>query len=54
MGTLTNPDGDPIQIQGLSGLIFGDQSVGTGNTLFFSAGIVGTAHGLLGPLRTGA
>ncbi|HSS08957.1 MAG TPA: TIGR03118 family protein, partial [Acidimicrobiales bacterium] len=49
-GTLTNPDGDPIQINGLWGLIFGDKSVGTTNTLFFSAGIADEAHGLLGTL----
>ena len=54
MGTLTNPDGDPIQIQGLWGLIFGDQAAGTQNTLFFSAGIVDEAHGLLGTLRAGS
>jgi uncharacterized protein (TIGR03118 family) len=53
MGTLTNPDGNQIRIQGLWGLIFGDQAAGTQNTLFFSAGIAGEAHGLLGTLRAG-
>jgi hypothetical protein len=31
-GTLTNPDGDLIQIQVLWGLIFGEQAAGTRNT----------------------
>ncbi|HSS10958.1 MAG TPA: TIGR03118 family protein [Acidimicrobiales bacterium] len=53
LGTLTNPDGDPIQINGLWGLIFGDKSVGTTNTLFFSAGIADETHGLLGTLTPG-
>jgi uncharacterized protein (TIGR03118 family) len=47
IGTLTNPDGRQIQINGLWGLIFGDQGAGTANTLFFSAGIGDESHGLL-------
>jgi hypothetical protein len=39
-----------IQIDGLWGLIFGDQAAGTANTLFFSAGTGDEAHGLLGTL----
>jgi uncharacterized protein (TIGR03118 family) len=50
IGTLTNRDGDQIQINGLWGLIFGDQTAGTANTLFFSAGIGDESHGLLGTL----
>lgn len=50
MGSLTNPDGDKIQIDGLWGLIFGDQVAGTPDTLFFSAGIGDESHGLLGTL----
>jgi uncharacterized protein (TIGR03118 family) len=50
IGTLTNPDGGQIQINGLWGLIFGDQAAGTANTLFFSAGIGDESHGLLGTL----
>jgi uncharacterized protein (TIGR03118 family) len=49
-GTLTNPDGDPIAINGLWGLIYGNKSAGTPNTLFFSAGIADEAHGLLGSI----
>jgi uncharacterized protein (TIGR03118 family) len=52
-GTLTNPDGNPIRINGLWGFIFGDKVVGTPNTLFFSAGIADEAHGLLGTLAPG-
>jgi uncharacterized protein (TIGR03118 family) len=51
LGALKNPDGDDIQINGLWGLIFGDRSVGTPNTLFFSAGIADESHGLLGTLK---
>jgi uncharacterized protein (TIGR03118 family) len=49
-GTLINPDGDPIAINGLWGLIYGNKSAGTRNTLFFSAGIADEAHGLLGSI----
>ena len=50
LGTLTNPDGNPIQVQGLRGLRFGNKAVGTPNTLFFTAGIANESHGLLGSL----
>ena len=53
LGTLTNPDGNPVQINGLWGLIYGDASAGTPNTLFFSAGIADESHGLLGTLTPG-
>jgi uncharacterized protein (TIGR03118 family) len=50
VGTLSNRDGDQIHINGLWGLIFGDQTAGTANTLFFSAGIGDESHGMLGTL----
>jgi uncharacterized protein (TIGR03118 family) len=52
VGMLTNPDGNAIQINGLWGLIYGDASAGTPNTLFFSAGIGDESHGLLGTIVT--
>jgi uncharacterized protein (TIGR03118 family) len=54
LGTLTNPDGNPVQINGLWGLIYGNATFGTPNTLFFSAGIGDESHGLLGTLSPGA
>jgi uncharacterized protein (TIGR03118 family) len=51
LGALMNRDGDQITINGLWGLIFGDRTVGTPNTLFFSAGIADESHGLLGTLN---
>ena len=53
LGTLTNSDGDQIRINGLWGLIYGNASAGTPNTLYFSAGIGDESHGLLGSLTTG-
>jgi uncharacterized protein (TIGR03118 family) len=50
LGALTNSDGNQIQIDGLWGLLYGDKSAGTANTLFFSAGIARESHGLLGSL----
>ncbi len=41
---MTGPDNRPVTIDGLWGLKFG------GNTLFFTAGIQGEAHGLFGTL----
>jgi uncharacterized protein (TIGR03118 family) len=55
-GTLKNDDGEDIQIDGLWGLIFGqngDRAAGTPNTLFFSAGIAEETHGLLGSITAG-
>ena len=44
--------GDPIAINGLWGLAFGNGGLaGPRNTLFFTAGIVGEAHGLFGSIR---
>ena len=54
LGTLTNGDGNPVQINGLWGLIYGDASFGTPNTLFFSAGIGDESHGLLGTITPGS
>jgi uncharacterized protein (TIGR03118 family) len=53
LGTMTNRDGNPIAVNGLWGLIFGDKSAGTPNTLYFAAGIADEAHGLLGSLTPG-
>jgi uncharacterized protein (TIGR03118 family) len=50
-GSLLNRDGQPIAIDGLWGLIFGDKAMANPNTLLFSAGIGGEAHGLLGSLK---
>jgi uncharacterized protein (TIGR03118 family) len=56
MGTLDDTNGNPISIQGLWGLSFGNGAQGTGvNTLYFNAGIAGPDgnredHGLFGSL----
>ena len=51
-GPLHSADGAPIQIDGLWGLAFGRGSANLGptNTLFFTAGPLGEAHGLFGKL----
>ena len=49
-GQLANRDGNPIQIDGLWGLRFGNGVTGTPRTLLFSAGIADEAHGLLGEI----
>jgi uncharacterized protein (TIGR03118 family) len=54
LGTLTNGDGNPVQINGLWGLIYGDAMFGTPNTLFFSAGIADESHGLVGTITPGS
>jgi hypothetical protein len=54
LGALTNSDGNQIQIDGLWGLLYGDMSAGTADTLFFTAGIAGESHGLLGSLTAQA
>jgi uncharacterized protein (TIGR03118 family) len=51
VGTLMNTDGNPVAIEGLWGLIFGDSAIASSRTLLFSAGIAGEQHGLLGSLR---
>ncbi|HYV16996.1 MAG TPA: TIGR03118 family protein [Conexibacter sp.] len=47
---LTNADGNPIQIDGLWALRFGNGTFGTPHGLLFSAGIGDEQHGLLGEI----
>lgn len=49
-GTLTNTDGNPIAIDGLWGLRFGNGTFGGPGDLVFTAGIAGESHGLLGEI----
>ena len=49
-GTLTNKDGNPIKVNGLWALRFGNGVFGTPTTLIFTAGIGDEAHGLLGEI----
>jgi uncharacterized protein (TIGR03118 family) len=49
-GQLVNEDGNPIQIDGLWALRFGNGTFGTPDGLLFSAGIGDEGHGLLGEL----
>jgi uncharacterized protein (TIGR03118 family) len=49
-GQLTNTDGNPILIDGLWALRFGNRTFGTDGTLVFTAGIGGESHGLLGAI----
>jgi uncharacterized protein (TIGR03118 family) len=49
-GTLTNRDGNPIVIQGLWALRFGNGVIGTPQTLLFTAGIADEEHGLFGEI----
>jgi len=51
LGNLRRPNGDPIAINGLWGLRFGNGVAGGPNDLLFSAGIHDEAHGLLGMIR---
>lgn len=50
-GTLLGADHMPITIDGLWGLILGDQMAGGDNSLWFSAGPDDESHGLLGMLQ---
>lgn len=51
VGVLRDADGNPIQIDGLWGLRFGNGAAGgDANTLYFAAGIDDEAHGLFGSL----
>lgn len=57
LGNLDDPNGNPIVVQGLWGLDFGNGAPGQGmDTLFFTAGIAGPDmvedHGLFGSLST--
>jgi hypothetical protein len=47
---LTNEDGNPIRIDGLWALRFGNGVFGTPRSLVFTAGIADEAHGLLGTI----
>ena len=49
-GTLENKDGNPIKINGLWALRFGNGVIGTPQTLLFTAGIGDEDHGLLGEI----
>jgi uncharacterized protein (TIGR03118 family) len=49
-GQLTNKDGNPIKINGLWALRFGNGVFGTPTTLIFTAGIGDEDHGLLGEI----
>jgi uncharacterized protein (TIGR03118 family) len=49
-GRLTNTDGNPILIDGLWALRFGNGTFATDGTLVFTAGIGGESHGLLGEI----
>ena len=49
-GMLTNTDGNPIAINGLWGLRFGNGTFGAPGALVFTAGIADEAHGLLGEI----
>jgi uncharacterized protein (TIGR03118 family) len=49
-GALKNEDGNPIRIDGLWALRFGNGVFGTPRTLVFTAGIADEEHGLLGTI----
>jgi len=49
-GTLRNPDGGPVVIEKLWGIMFGNGTTAATNTLLFAAGIDDEAHGLYGAL----
>jgi uncharacterized protein (TIGR03118 family) len=53
VGRITDPDGEPIQIDGLWALRVGNGgSGGAANTVYFTAGLFGESHGLFGSLST--
>jgi uncharacterized protein (TIGR03118 family) len=54
-GQLTDPQGNPMTINGLWSLQFGNGAPngGSRNTLFFTAGIADESHGLFGLIRPG-
>jgi uncharacterized protein (TIGR03118 family) len=51
-GQLMNQDGNPVVIDDLWGLRFGNGITGTRNTLLFTAGIADETHGLFGEITT--
>ncbi|MBV9196919.1 MAG: TIGR03118 family protein [Solirubrobacterales bacterium] len=53
-GQLTNTDGNPILVNGLWALRFGNGTFASPNTLVFTAGIGGESHGLLGEIDPAA
>jgi uncharacterized protein (TIGR03118 family) len=53
-GVLRHPDGSPIVIDGLWGLLPGNGTSAGASDLWFSAGPDGEAHGLLGVIRAAA
>jgi uncharacterized protein (TIGR03118 family) len=51
LGQLTDPDGEPIRIDGLWALRVGNGGKGgAADTVYFTAGLFGESHGLLGSL----
>ena len=50
-GTLNNQQGQPIAIDGLWSLNFGNGQISDNATLYFTAGIQGQVHGLLGSIQ---
>lgn len=53
-GTLSAADGNPVVIDGLWGITFGNGvNAGNANTLYFAAGPGGESHGLFGALDIG-
>jgi uncharacterized protein (TIGR03118 family) len=55
LGQLRDPDGEPIQIDGLWALRVGNGSNGgAADTVYFTAGLFGESHGLFGSLTTAA
>src|SRR5205085_7189636 len=52
LGALKDPDGEPIQIDGLWALRVGNGGQGgDANTVYFTAGLFDEAHGLFGALK---
>ena len=55
LGQLKDPDGEPIQIDGLWALRVGNGGKGgDANTVYFTSGLFGETHGLFGSLTTAA
>jgi hypothetical protein len=55
LAQLKDPDGEPIQIDGLWALRVGNKGAGGAtNTVYFTAGLFGETHGLFGALTTAA
>jgi uncharacterized protein (TIGR03118 family) len=51
MGTLNNQQGNPVAIDGLWSLMFGNGTVSDQDTLYFTAGIQAETHGLFGSIQ---